>query len=242
MNKIAVRNIFAGLGLFVLALGLTGCDDWSRLKNVGSASIVSIQYADDLVAFDKYGNKVNSSTDIGLSEVSNVLGGLLSGKGVESTQEVFKKRTDSEKQTFANVAVFQKSFKSTFTSALRKNKIKVKKFDTMSDPVDFNNVNLVKGLVGESGADAIAAVSNQIGYVKTDKNFGMTKAYRLVLKSKLLIADIQGKIGEKVFFVMATRERSTDGPIPVFTKADFDSLARKYSSKIRVLITEKRYN
>ncbi|RAP33583.1 hypothetical protein DID77_02855 [Candidatus Marinamargulisbacteria bacterium SCGC AG-439-L15] len=239
LNKVGYLGVLLATCslLFLSACG----DGWPRFKKIKTIAVVSISFSDELAEFNANGVQKEKTESVGASEALGVVGGLFSGKAGESVQNAAKKRNEAEAKTWDNALAFKEGFPSLARNAFKRNKIEIVDYEAMTDSVSFSNADVLKGLVAEAGADGITKFENTLGYVKEDKNFGLSKSYRLALKTKVSVADKEGYVGHLDFFIKAAKTRTTDGPVPTFTKADFESLQRQINSKLRSKVTEKRY-
>jgi len=226
---------FLALGLLsIFVLGLFGCDAWDRLKNAKSVSLVSVEFNNDLKEISKDGVVKNDlvNTNVGLGEAAGVVGGLFQGKAVEKTQDVLKERTEKEAITRDNMLKFQEGFIVAAKDAFEKSRFTVKPYDLING-VDVRNNDLSKGILAECGSDAIIKINSTIGYVKEDKNFGLTKEYRLAIITEVFSADKEGFIGFKKYFIISPKGQTSDASIPAFQLDDFNSLLNELIGKIR---------
>ena len=121
--------------------------------------------------------------------------------------------------------LFKKAPLKLVKSALAKNKYKVVEYEALDD-INLKDKELSKSLVEEAGTDLIINSNYTFGYILKDKNFGLTKEYRLALKVRLDFSDKKGYIGSRSYFVKSSKRASSDGPIPAFTEDAFVSLEK----------------
>lgn len=220
--------------LLCLATMLVACGpDWKRVKNANSVSIVGVGYADDLKPFDKNGNfGKDGSKNVGIGEGLGVIGGIVKGKGLKGVKDAGDQRKKNDAITFKNIEAFQKSTVKLVKSALAKNKYKVVEYEALDD-INLKDKELSKSLVEEAGTDLIINSNYTFGYILKDKNFGLTKEYRLALKVRLDFSDKKGYIGSRSYFVKSSKRASSDGPIPAFNEDAFVSLEKAYLRNLR---------
>lgn len=216
----------------VSLFSLTGCDNWGRIKKANSIAVVAMSSSSELVEFNSSGEVQSSKENVGVSDITGIFGGLTKGNVVDSAKDIVQKRDQNLKQTQKNADAFQSELLPLIKNALQKGRFTVRNYDVLSN-INLAGGDVAVGLVKESGADAIVECVNTLGYVKSDKNFGLSKEFRLAVKTSATFADKEGVIGTKEYYVVSTQARTSDAAVPAFLKEDFDSIKTQLETQIR---------
>ena len=204
MNNVKVLSLFT-IGVILVACG---GPDWTRLKNAKTVSIVGVSNHDELTSYTEDGKiGEDGSSTIGIGEGLGVLGSVVSGKGLDGVKDELATRTANEKTTFENINAFQKNGLESVKNAIKRNKFTLKPYDVLSDIMLKTDPELAKSLVEDSESDVVVNVKYFFGYVSKDKNFGISKEFRLALRAKLEFADRKGYIGSRYYFIMSSKEK-----------------------------------
>ena len=239
MTSVSTLKKVGAFGLLaVVAVSLTGCNPWDRIKGAKSAAVVAYEFDDRLIPFDSNGNVIDGgSSDVGVGEAAGALGGLFGGKGVDGVKDAVASRQTREAKSQVNYNNFKSDLKAKFPDLLSKARISVVKFDPIPS-ADLGIGSISKSLVTDSGADAVVVLHTTAGYVKEEGMFGLNKTYQLCIKTKVTIGDKDGKMGDNDFFAISTVKRPADGGLPVFESDDFKEVSSAIISQIQSAILE----
>ena len=238
-----MKKLKLGMSLMVLTIALTACGgpDWTRVTKAKSACIVGMSYVDELKSFDDNGGIGNDqSGNMGIGDGLGMLGGVLGGQGLSAVNDEINERNEAEKTTFSNIESFQTQSLSNFNSILKKNKYDVVKYDDVMDGIDIGDAALSQSLIEDSESDLILNIKNEFGYIAKDKNFGLSKEYRLAVKTHIQFSDKDRFIASRSYFVKSSKRKDSDGQIPAFTKDDFKSVQKALSIKIKTDLKQLR--
>ena len=185
---------------------------------------------------EKGGTGSDGNNKLGLSEGLSIIGGAVSGKGLDGAKDVISKRNENERITYANIAQFETKSIEILEEIIVKNDFKLNEYDALSDINLEKDKDLSESLIEDSESDVIINVLYSFGYIMKNKNFGLSKEYQLALKATLEFSDAKGFIGNRTIFVKSSKRKTSDGKVPAFESDDFKSVLKSFKMKLRTEI------